>query len=307
MSKKARSPISDFGVYLGVRLAICFLQALSFETACVLARGLAWLAYRLDRRHRLVAQENLQLAFPGQYRPDEIDRIVRNVYEHFCQVVVELAHLQRRLHVNNWKRFVDIRDAEGVVDALLSGRPLLIVTGHFGNWEVAGYILGLLGFKTHAIARPLDNPYLDDYLRGFREHTGQKLLAKKSDFDRIEQVLQTGGVLATLADQDAGRRGLFVDFFGRPASTHKAIALLAMEHNVATVVAATPYLNGKYVLCTADVIDAAEYERAPNAVRAMTQRFTSDLERLVRLAPEQYFWLHRRWKHQPVRKTRKAA
>lgn len=308
MSDQPRSRRADYLVYLAVRFTVCLIQALSFNAACGFARFLAWLAYRIDKRHRRVAQDNLEKAFPGQYTPAEIDRMIRNVYLHFCTVVVEIAHLPRRLHVHNWKRYVDLPDGGRIVEALLADRPLLIVTGHFGNWEIAGYILGLLGFTTHAIARPLDNPYLDDFFRRFREGTGQKILAKQGDFERIEQVLADGGVLATLADQDAGQRGLFVSFFGRPASTHKAVALMAMEHNVPMVVAGTPRQGGKHVIHTADAIDPADFERTPDAVRAITQRFTSDLERLVRLAPEQYFWLHRRWKHQPQpRAKRKAA
>ena len=73
-----------------------------------------------------------------------------------------------------------------VVDGLLCGKPLLLVTGHFGNWEIGGYTLGLFGFRTHAIARPIDNPYLDKFLRSFRERTGQKLLAKHGDFDQMQ-------------------------------------------------------------------------------------------------------------------------
>jgi KDO2-lipid IV(A) lauroyltransferase len=308
MPRPARSRYVDYLVYLAVRITVCVIQALSFNAGCTFARLLAWLAYRVDRRHRRVAHENLAKAFPGRYSDTEIDRLVRGVYGHFCRVVVELAHLPRRLHVTNWKRYVEIQGGERVVGALLSGRPLLIVTGHFGNWEVAGYVLGLLGFTTHAIARPLDNPYLDDYFRRFRQRTGQRLLAKQGDFDKIEHVLAGGGVIATLADQDAGQRGLFVDFFGRPASTHKAVALMAMEHNVPMLVVGTPQLDGKYVVCPAEVIDPADYEKTPDAVRAITQRFTSDLERLVRRTPEQYFWLHRRWKHQPQpRGKRKAA
>src|SRR5205085_11965591 len=125
-----------------------------------------------------------------------------------------------------------LREPRGMFDVLLSGRPVLCVTGHFGNWELAGYSLGLVGCPTHAIARPLDNPYVDRFLRTFRERTGQKLLAKRGDFDNMEKLLQDGGLLATLADQDAGQRGIFVDFFGRPASTHKAVALMAIRYNV---------------------------------------------------------------------------
>src|SRR5947208_3462047 len=98
MSDLPRSRVVDYLVYLAVRVTVCVVQALSFEAACGFARCLAWLAYRLDKRHRLVAQENLAKAFPGRYSDAQIDRLVRHVYGHFCRVVVELAHLPRRLH-----------------------------------------------------------------------------------------------------------------------------------------------------------------------------------------------------------------
>src|SRR5690606_29803316 len=131
-----------------------------------------------------------------------------------------------------------LREGRLIVDYALSDRPLMYVTGHFGNWELGGYVMGMFGFRTYAIARPLDNPYLDRFLPQFRERTGQKILAKKGDFDQMEAVLRQGGIIGTLADQDAGQRGLFVDFFGRPASTHKAIALLCLEHQVPLLVSA---------------------------------------------------------------------
>src|SRR5262249_4376581 len=153
-------------------------------------------------------------------------------YRHFCTMLVEIIQMPRRLHLTNWRNHLELRGGRQIIDRLLSGRPLMFVTGHLGNWEFGGYCLGLLGFTTHAVARPLDNPYLDQFLRQFRERTGQKVLAKKGDFDQMQAILATGGVIATLADQDAGPRGLFVDYFGRPASTHKAIALLALEYQV---------------------------------------------------------------------------
>lgn len=306
---KPRSAVVDFGVYLLVRLAVCVIQAFSLPAARKFSGALAWLAYRVDRRHREVARENLRHAFPGRYTEAELRQVVQAVYHHFCTVLVEIIHMPRKLHVNNWLRHLTAKNSRPFVDALLSGRPLLIVTGHFGNWEMAGYVLGLLGFTTHAIARPLDNRYLDDFLRRFREKTGQKILAKHGDFEHMQALLDGGGVIATLADQDAGRRGVFVDFFGRPASTHKAIALLALEHRVPLAVTGT-YKIGQpmnYEIVTEDVIYPEDYDDSPDAVRAITQRFTSALERLVRLAPEQYFWLHRRWKHQPQAKKGKAA
>ena len=308
MAAKVRSRIRDYLVYLAVRIVVCILQSLSFEKALYLGRFLGWVAYKLNRRHRLVAQENLRLAFPGKFTEAEIDAIVRAVYRHFLTVLMEIVFTPRRLHVNNWKKYLEFSNRKTIVEALLCGRPLLLVTGHFGNWELAGYSLGMLGVTAHAIARPLDNPYLDDLMRQFRERTGQRLLNKHGDFGNMEKLLRDGGVLGTLADQDAGQRGLFVDFFGRPASTHKAVALMAMEHKVPmAVVGAHKQANGRYLLDVVDIIQPEDYSQDPNGVKQMTQRFTTALETVIRKAPEQYFWVHRRWKHQPQpRKSKKA-
>jgi KDO2-lipid IV(A) lauroyltransferase len=300
---RPRSRVGGFSAYLLIRLVVCVLQALTPDAGRAFARFLAWLAYRVDRRHRQVALENLRQAFPGQHTEPQMHALVKHVYRHFGELLIEMVHLPRKLHPHNWRRYIEVNEGRRVVDALLSGRPVLIVTGHFGNWEMAGYALAMLGFRTYAIARPLDNPHLDRFLRKFRERTGQKLLAKKGELERIESILKAGGVICTLADQDAGQRGLFVDFFGRPASTHKAIALLALEHRATLVVGGARRLAWpmRYVIEVTDVIPAEEYESLRDPVREITQRFTAGLEKLARLDVRQYFWLHRRWKHQPVR------
>ncbi len=306
---KPRSRTADYLVYIVVRLCVSVVQALPFGVSYDLADALAWIAYHVDRRHRQVAEENLRHAFPDRLSARQIDRLVRRTYRHFCGVLLEIIHLTRHVNPYNWKHFLIMPGKAKLVEWLLSGRPLLIVTGHFGNWEMAGHGLGLVGFTGHAVARPLDNPYLDDYLRRFRESTGQKLLAKHGDFAKMQSILDSAGVIATLADQDAGARGVFVDFFGRPASTHKAIALLALQHQVPLVVVGARKIKEPmiYELLIEDYILPEDYRDRPDAVVAVTQRFTSALERIVRKAPEQYFWLHRRWKHQPARARKKVA
>jgi len=312
MSDKRRSKSSDYLVYLIVRILVCFVQALPFATACHIAELLSQLLYRLDKRHRLVAMENLRFAFPGEYTETQLDALVRKVYRHFCIMLMEILFLPRLVHDNNWSDFLRYRteeEANRMVDLWIGDRPVLLATGHFGNWEVCSYVLGLLGMEFHGIARPLDNPYLDAWLRRFREAQGQKILAKKGDFDQIQKVLARGGALGTLVDQDAGQRGLFVNFFNRPASTHKAVALLAIEHNVPIAVIVAPRLERPlcYLAMVQDVIYPEEYANHPDALRAITQRFTSAIEQVVRQYPEQYLWLHRRWKHQPIVKTSKKA
>ena len=187
-----------------------------------------------------MARDNLRHAFPELATDPAHDRIVRGCYRHFCTMIIEIACIPRKIHVHNWRNYSSTYQLGLGVNHMLDGRPVLLVTAHYGNWEMAGYIVGLVGFQSYAIARVLDNPYLEDFLSTFRQKTGQTILAKNGDFDQITEVLATSGIIATLGDQDAGPRGLFVDFFGRPASTHKAVALLALEYDVPMVVVGTP-------------------------------------------------------------------
>lgn len=311
MARK-RSPVGDYLVYLAVRCVVCLLQTLSWNLAYKLAHLLASVAYRVDKRHRLVAIDNLQKAFPEK-SADEIDQIVRGSYRHFCAMVVEMTKGPRVLHPHNLDhhfRYEDPAHFERVVALLKSDRPVILMSGHFGNWEIYGYAVAMFGVDISAIARPIDNPYLDKYLNSFRGATGQDVIAKHGDYDRIHALMKRGGNLAVLADQDAGEKGLFVDFFGRPASTFKSIALLAMEYDAPIVMGLAARIDTPLVFHVhlPEIIDPRDYANQPGAVKAITQRYTATLEAVVRQHPEQYLWLHRRWKHQPpIRKAKAAA
>ena len=304
MAKKSR-PAVDWLVYALVRGFVAVVQAVPQAWAFGVAELLALALYRLDKRHRAVAADNLRHAFP-EYPPARIDGLVRGCYRHFALIVVEMTLLPRKLNAGNWRKFGTLVNAAPVLGGLLDRRPLLIVTAHFGNWEFAGYALGALGFRTFAIARVLDNPHLERFLNRFRQGTGQTVIAKKDDFDRLTRAMAGGAKVATLADQDAGPRGVFVPFFGRPASAHKAVAIMALEFDARIVVIGVPRVGGplQYEIVCEDSFDAAEYADRPDAVRAITERYHAALERLIRRHPEQYFWLHRRWKTRPVERKR---
>ncbi len=300
-SKKRRRWL-DYLAYLAVRTVVAFAQMLSIEQSYALARFLGWVIYKVDSRHRKVGIDNLAQAFGDQYTETERDQIVRGVYRHFCMMLMEILHTPRKLRLENWRRSVELVNLAPLMDHLMSGnRPLIVLTGHYGNWELAGYLFGMFGFPTVSVARTLDNPYLERYLRAFRERTGQSLIPKTGGFDQMVEVLQKNRALTFLADQDAGQRGLFVDFFGQPASTHKAIALLAIEHKAPVAVGVARRIGPgfRYEIRCEDVIDPGDLAGTADDVRILTQRFTSALERLIRQDPTQYLWLHRRWKHQP--------
>jgi Kdo2-lipid IVA lauroyltransferase/acyltransferase len=302
MAEKPRKPWLDWLVYIAVRLMVCVIQAMPDAVARGFAGGLAALAYCVDKRHRKVATENLTSAFPEK-TPAEITELVKGCYRHFAELVIEIAVLPKKLRAENWRQYASLVGGDKILSALLSDRPVLIVTAHFGNWEMAGYVLGLIGIRSFAIARVLDNPHLERYFRHFRERTGQTILDKKDDYERIVSTLQGGGKVATLGDQDAGSKGVFVNFFHRPASAHKAVALLAMQYDAVMLVVGIPRVQAgerwHYHITCEDVIDPREYVTTGNAVKAITQRYHDSLAAMIRRHPEQYFWLHRRWKSQP--------
>jgi KDO2-lipid IV(A) lauroyltransferase len=299
--KKRRYPVVDYAVYLFVRLFVGIAQALTIEQSYALARLIARVFYRLDPRHVAVGKDNLRHAFGDRYTDAERDAIVRKVYLHFAMMLMEILHIPRKLHAETWRQRITLSGHEAIVDRLLRGGPVIMLSGHFGNWEMAGYLFGVFGFPPNSVARKLDNPYLDRYLNRFRARTGQKLIPKTGGYEQMLDVLRGGGVLSFLGDQDAGQNGLYVDFFGRPASTHKAIALLALEHRAPVVVGYARRLGPSFhyeVGCNA-IIDPDELTGGPDDVRLLTQRFTTALEAAIRRDPAQYLWLHRRWKHQP--------
>jgi KDO2-lipid IV(A) lauroyltransferase len=310
-------------VYLVVRLIVCVVQALPAQLAYKLADAIAAVVYAVAKRRRQIASENLAAAFPELAQDHAaIDRLVRGMFQHFIRAAIELVLVSRKLTLNTWRRHVVLPNGEKILSPLLGDRAAFIVTGHLGNWELAGISLGLFGYHTHAIARVQDNPHLERLVRRFRQSAGQGIIAKNGEFEQLAAVLKSGGKVAVLADQDAGPRGVFVEFFGRQASTHKAIALLAMQHDALLVVTGVARVRREdfatdadrhhapglepmfYAVTCEDVIDPRDYAGKSRlaAVREMTQRYTTALEKLIRRHPEQYFWLHRRWKTRPTEK-----
>ena len=305
----SRKNIIDYLVYVAVRILICIVQALPLETGRKLTRACAWLMNDVLRMRAKVVDENLTHAFP-ELSPRERATIARRMWEHLFLLVLEVAHVPRKIHETNWRKYIKIRGVAPLMRNLLNDRPVIVVTGHFGNFELGGYALGILGFPTFTVARNLDNRYLGHYLTSFRAATGQHLIPKNGGYDQIKHVLASGGTIAFLADQYAGEKGCWVDFFGRPASAHKAIALLALEHDAPVAVCHARRLGEpmQFEMVTEGIADPRDARDDVGTVRDMTQWYTSQLEQSIRTAPEQYWWVHRRWKDtRKKRPTQKAA
>jgi KDO2-lipid IV(A) lauroyltransferase len=300
--------VGHYLIYLIVRVLICVVQAMSLETGWRLAKHLAWLMSDVLSLRQKVVDDNLCHAFP-ELTEAERRRLRREMWEHLFLLVLEVAHAPRKIHETNWRRFVRLNNVAPMVRLLMNERSKMLVTAHLGNFEVGGFILGLLGYPTYTIARTLDNPYLDRFVNQFRGATGQFIIPKKGGYDQILDVLARGGVLTFLADQYAGEKGCWVEFFGRPASAHKAIALLSLENDAPMVIASSCRLERpmQFELRVAEIADPRQARDEISSIRELTQWYTEQLEAMIREHPGQYWWVHRRWKDPRLPKRRAQA
>ena len=258
------------------------------------------LLFRLDHTHRQRAIDHLAIAFP-EMSTRERHRLARRSFEQFVRLVVEVCHSPRLFHPAGWTSRIGLGEVAQAVHVLNSGSPAITVTGHLGNWEVLGNALAMMGYPIYAVARPIDNPMINQWLLGVRQKRGMRIIAKWNAADDLVRLLQSGNVLGFLADQNAGVRGTFVPFFGRLASAHKSIALLALTHEAPVICgyACRIGTDFRFELGVVDVILPDEWADKRNPVYYITARYVHAIETMVRRWPEQYLWMHRRWRRRP--------
>lgn len=220
-------------------------------------------------------------------------------------LAVDVLFTPRLVKKYNWRSYSHYRNVERAKWLMQQGRGVLMVTGHYGNFEIIGYLLGLFGFNVYSIARPFDNKYISRYLYGVRQRAGQEIIDKKGASELMGQLLSGGATLCFIADQDAGRKGIFVDFFGRKASTYKSIGLLAMDRNLPIVVGCARRIDNRFYfeIIANRIIFPEEWQDKDHPLEWITEEYTKAIEEFVREDPSQYWWLHRRWKHRPKEET----
>ena len=298
MSKRPPAKrVADFAAYAAVRVVICILQSLPRAACERWARRLSGvLSGRLAIR-RDVVLGNLEIAFPDATTAARRD-IARGMWEHLLLMIVEIAHANRVIHKTTWRRYLRITGMEETVRTLWLERPKVLLSGHYGNFEIAAYLFGMFGFRVFSVARELDNPLLDRFVTDFRESRGQVMLPKKGSAADVAMVLESNGAIGLLGDQAAGPRDCRVDFFGRPVTVHKAIGVFALSAAAPVMVCSATRRGGLFAfdLRLEGLTDPAAGGAECEDIRALSQWYTGLLERAIRREPSQYWWLHRRWR-----------
>ena len=298
--KRKQNPIKDYLTYACVRVLLFFLYCFSIGKNLRLARFLGRFMWKHYHRGRIRALENLRRSFPEKDEKWCIET-GRRSFEQIVMLVIDIFFTSRLVKRENWHKYSRYKNIEQSKWLMQGGQGLLFVTAHYGNFEIMGYLLGMMDFNLYSIARPLDNKYMNKYLLDLRKHTGQKIIDKKGATEKMDEIIDENASIGFIADQDAGKKGVFVDFFGKKASTYKSIGLLAMQNDMPIAVASSKRVGDKFFfeIEVHRIIFPEEWKDRDDPLTWITQEYVSETEKFIRQDPSQYWWLHRRWKHRP--------
>ena len=275
------------------------LSLLGLRTAARAAGAVTELGFAPFGIRRGVTERQIAAAFP-EWSAKRVEGVARESYRNLGRVAIEATLLSRGAAPDVLALFGP-SPTWGVAEAALAkGRGVIFVAGHLGNWELSGAYVAARGVPVHPIARGMSNPLSDAYFRRTRERLGMHIMHDQEAVRRVPRVLRDGHAVGFLSDQaTVGLASTFVPFFGRPAKTPRGAAVFALrgEHPV-VMIHAVRQPGGLYEFVAEQIAVTHTGDRERD-VDDLMLRFSQALERMVRAYPGQYFWQHRRWKHQP--------
>ena len=257
--------------------------------------------YHLFPYRRGVVLGNMRRVFGERLPPAEYVHLAQAYYAHYLRFLVEFFKLPL-MSAERRKKFIRVENMESPLKAHKQGKGLILLTGHFGNWEVST-VAGIQQFPQfkglfHFVRRPLKPEILNRYVTRRFQKAGFGTIAKRGSLDQILDLLASGAVVVYVFDQHAGGKdGVTVDFFGAPAGTFKSPALIAMASG-APVIPATSWRapDGSHVLRFEDPIPVVQTDHPGEDIKTNTRAFNAALEKLLLRHPEQWIWMHKRWK-----------
>jgi len=289
--------LEKFQYYL-LLILVGMFRYLPYGMAIFFAKLIAWKLAVILRLRRKVAIGNLNRAFPEKSSA-EIASIYRRCWSHFLQVGVEMARIPT-LDDREIEKRMDSSQDSVIKEVLSRGKGAIVVSAHFGNWELMGAGMVAEGFDITFIVTSQSNRYVDEWMNKMRLAGGIKTANRKDAVKAILKVLKSNEVVAIMCDQDAGRAGIFTEFFGQPASTPRGPALFHLKTGAPIVFSSAMRGNdGRYVVVFEEMIFDELTGDRDNDELIIMQKISARLEHEIRAYPDQWLWLHRRWKTRP--------
>jgi len=303
---EALGQLAQYLIYLVIRGFSWIINLFPEGFALWVGRQLGRLGYLIDFEHRHVAIKNLERAFGGGKSGNEIRGIALRTFENLGMNFIEFLRFPG-LKNEKFMKKVEIEGRSHVEAALKSGKGIIFLLGHIGNWELLGCMSRILGNNVMAIARPIKkNRWLDQFIREIRRSSGLQVLGSKRVAHQVISALRRNEMVGILIDQREKRReGIGVQFFGENASTTRASAFFALKTRAAVIPVYTIRLNGgRHRIVAEPPIGLIETGDKAEDIRINTQHHTEVLESIIRRFPDQYFWIHRRWERKKKDRTR---
>jgi len=285
--------------YYSALLLITGIRMMPRRVGIALAKSLAMVYYFFARKHRRNAIRHLTLAFQDEKSDKEIRRIAQNVFRHLATAGVDAARIPIFLK-QGMDRYIKAENVHYFEEAFKKGNGVILLTAHFGNWELLGAWLTWKGYPLRVVGTPINNPKLNQLITETRNQAGYINIARGIETREIIRALKQGCPLGMLMDQDTRVKGVYVDFFGRKANTPAGPVILARRFNI-PIVSGFMHLE-KDLTYRIEFFPPIEFSNSgdPEAdLIADVQKCSDMSERMIRRYPEQWVWIHRRWKRQP--------
>jgi Kdo2-lipid IVA lauroyltransferase/acyltransferase len=279
--------------------AIRLVRSIPLRLRKIFAVALAYAFYHVSLKHRLIAIHNVARSFPGKPLK-EIIQIAKGSYRSFALLAAEFCDITK-LTRNNLAGYITITGLDHYAAACKKNKGVLLFGAHFGNWEMGNAALAITTKPFAFIYRVLDNSFLEKNITAVRASCGITSLSKEKAMRPMLRLLKKGETIHLLIDQNvAWYDGVFVDFFGRQACTTSGLALLALHTGAPVLPAFTHRLpDGKYLLEISREVEMIRSENRAEEIVSNTLNFNKIIEKQVRRHPEQWFWVHQRWKTRP--------
>ena len=290
----------DYIAYIIVRSLNIILGFVPISISLWIGRRLGSLAFFFNKKRRVIAYASLKAAFAKEKSPSELRAITKRVYQNMVQTFMEVLNLTKinRKYVDE---YVKIPHVERIQNAAKSGRGTILLTAHFGDWEMSSLVSSVIGFPILVLAREQKMKRLNELLNRLRESNGCKVIRKGMQTKNILKALHGKNIVGILSDQDAGKNGMFVDFFGRPTSCHSGPFEIAKHTGSLILPNFIVRTGGPYHTVHLEEYIDFKTTKSADDVKENLQKFTKLLESYVRKYPDQWLWLHKRWKSTPVR------
>jgi lauroyl/myristoyl acyltransferase len=283
----------DFSVYLLYRAGSEVVRLIPLRVIWAIGGLLGFCAWLFSGRYRRLAQRNLAIAFGNEKTPADLRQLTRRHFQRLGANLLSSVKLGT-MPLEKIARCVTLENEQLVHDELRAGRPLVVALSHLGNWELfAQLFTRYFGYvRNSSVYQQLGNRYIDEDVRGKRSRAGVELFERQKGFAKAIELLRGGGVLGILSDQHAGDHGLWTPFFGRLASTTPLPGLLA-KRTGAGLMSAVIYTDGP---ARWRMVFSPRFDAPDDSVPALTAKANNVIAEQIRRAPEDWFWVHNRWK-----------